>query len=93
MAEASAKLRKFTAKTGGLGLKQLDKKLEQKGFFPDSNIAEARKESKAAKKKQQEQIGLQRQQIQLQQAEAEDVVGRKRLLRKTGGRQSLIATR
>jgi hypothetical protein len=53
----------------------------------------ARNRAKAARAGQLELVGRQRQKEELRLAEAEDVIGRRRLLSRTGGRQSLIASR
>ena len=80
-------------KATGKQLKRLDTKIQKKGGFIESNLAEAGREAKAAKRVQQESIARQQQQESLKLAEAESEVARRRLLRRTGGRQSLIASR
>lgn len=101
MAGSAAKLRRFTAKTAkftgdpltGSLIRKLDKKAEKKGFFAESNLQKASEEKKAAAREQKSIIGQQRQAESLRLAEAESDVGRAKLLRKTGGRRSLIASR
>jgi hypothetical protein len=53
----------------------------------------AKKEAEKAQAKQGEMIAKQTQQEKLRLAEAESEIGRKRFLRKAGGRRSLIASR
>ena len=57
------------------------------------DVVDAKKEAKAAEKKQREGIARQEQQEKLQLAESEDEIARRRLLKRAGGRQSLIASR
>lgn len=104
MAETSEKVRRKGLKLGFAGpdpiskatqkgLMKLDTKIQEKGGFIESNLAESRRESKAAKKEQKRAIARQEQQEQLKLAEAESEVGRRRLLKTTGGRRSLVASR
>lgn len=75
------------------GLGRIDKKIESKGGFFESNIAEAGEEAKEAQRKQEAAIGRQRQRETLRLEEAESDVKRRRFLAKAGGRRSLIASR
>ena len=75
------------------GLGRLDTKIQEKGGFVESSIAETQEEAKEAQRKQEEAIGRQRQQEQLRLAEAESDVKRRRFLARAGGRRSLIASR
>lgn len=53
----------------------------------------AKKEAQAAAREQRQSLARQEQQEKVRLAEAEDETARRRLLRRTGGRQSLIASR
>jgi hypothetical protein len=53
----------------------------------------AKGQAEKAQRKQQQMIARQTQQEQLRLAEAESEIGRKKLLRRAGGRRSLIASR
>lgn len=99
MAEAANKIGKFgsrsvlTSLVGPSAAKKVDKTLRRKGFEPFENIEKKRGEKKEGERQQQEVIGKQKQAESLRLAEASDVVGRKRLLAKAGGRRSLISSR
>lgn len=73
--------------------KKLDDKLQEKGAFFESSLAKSQREAEAAEKEQKEEIALQSQQESLRLAEAEDESARRKLLRRKGGRRSLIASR
>jgi len=74
-------------------IKSHDKKIQEKGGFFESNIAQAGEEAKEAQRKQEAAIGRQRQRETLRLEEAESDVKRRRFLAKAGGRRSLIASR
>lgn len=82
----------ITNKTFDLAEKA-DRKIQKKGGFIESTQAEAGREAKAAKKKQEEGILRQTQREELKLAEAESEISKRRLLRSTGGRRSLMAKR
>lgn len=65
------------------------RKLEKKGWFPESNYLQDKKE----KKQRKEEIKLQQQQETARVEEAQSEVERKRFLAKAGGRRSLIASK
>ena len=75
------------------GVKKIDSKLKSKGAFLESTLSKNEDKAAAEKATQEESIALQSQKEQLNLLEADDVAGRRKLLRKTGGRQSLIASR
>jgi len=74
-------------------VEKLNKKAEKKGLFVESTLSRNEDKADAEKKTQEESIALQSQKEQMALLEADDVAGRRKLLRKTGGRQSLIASR
>lgn len=67
------------------------KSLERKGFFPTANLAKQKTKEKEAEKTKKLSIRKQGQSEGLRLAEITDEIGRARLLRRTGGRQSLVA--
>lgn len=90
MSEATSKLRRGTL-IGPLQ-KKLDKKLSDKGVFADDRRNKKKDQAREASKTQREAIGQQRLKEEARLAEAEDEIGRTKLLRRTGGRRSLIAS-
>lgn len=72
---------------------RLDEKLESKGAFAESTAVKKSEKKKETEREQKNIIGRQKQRETLRLAEAESDVGRAKLLRKTGGRRSLIASR
>ncbi len=75
-----------------IGLGRVDKELRERGASPTENFAQQRQETEAAEKTKRSRIARQRQQEQLRLMETESEIGRRKLLRRTGGRQSLIAS-
>jgi len=73
--------------------KALDRKLQNKGAFFESNLAKQQRKAEATKKTQETKIGKQRQAEELRLAQAESDIGQRKLLRRLGGRQSLIASK
>jgi len=90
MANATSKLRRGTL-IDPLQ-KKIDKKLSKKGVFADDRKIKKEGEAKEASRLQREEIGQQRIKENIRLAEADDDIGRAKLLRKTGGRRSLIAS-
>ncbi|MDH5182447.1 MAG: hypothetical protein OEX12_01035 [Gammaproteobacteria bacterium] len=74
-------------------LRSINRRLEDKGLFLDSNIVKKSDQAKAALREQQNNLLRQKQAEQLRVAELDDEIGRKKLLAKFGGRRSLIASR
>jgi len=90
----SAKFSKFVTDPISASLiRKADAAAERKGFDPAAQQAKKSKEKKTAERKQTELIGKQKQDVELSLAESVDEIGRAKLLRKTGGRRSLIASR
>lgn len=71
----------------------IDDRLTDKGAFLESNLAEQQRKASETKKRQETEIGKQRQAEELRLAESESEVQRRRFLKKAGGRRSLIASR
>ena len=71
----------------------IDKKLADKGAFLESTLAGQQRKASKVKKRQEAEIGKQRQAEELRLSEAESEVQRRRFLKKAGGRRSLIASR
>jgi hypothetical protein len=74
-------------------LQRLDKKIEDKGGFLESNLAKQQREAASAKDVQERNIAKQTQKEELKLAEAESEIQSRRFLKKAGGRRSLIASR
>lgn len=92
MARGSQSLRRKVVKPFPI-LRNVDKKLEEKGFRIDSNIVKESDKAKAAIAEQKNNLLRQKQIEDLKLAELNDEIGRKKLLAKFGGRRSLIASR
>lgn len=90
MAEAASKLGKGVTKTADPLTRKVEKTLRRKGFDPVESFAKGKREEKEAEREQSQLVGKQKQAETLRLAEAEDVVGRKRLQAAVGGRQSLV---
>lgn len=73
----------------GKGLQKFDRKLEKKGWFPESSYLQKKEEQKQKK----EEIKLKQQQETARVEESASEVERKRFLAKAGGRKSLVASR
>ncbi len=69
--------------------RRAERKTEEKGFTPET----AHLEAKEAEREQKIEVKKRKQVETLKLAEAESEVGRRKLMRKTGGRRSLIASR
>lgn len=79
---------------GLVGLhRRVDKSLGDRGAFFETTLSDAKRKADSTKKEQEQRIGKQKQVETLKLAETESEIGRRKLLRTTGGRRSLIASR
>lgn len=96
MAEKAEQARKRTFFAPGLGKQQkrLDKTLSSKGVLYESEVAEGKRKARKEAGKQKELIARQQQEEQLQLAEAESEIAKRRALTKggKGGRRSLLGS-
>jgi hypothetical protein len=93
MARGVENVRHAAGRLDPLVTRNIQKEVEKRGGSLSSSLAKGQREKSAARTEANRRIAVQRQREEARLAETESEVGRKRLLRTTGGRQSLIASR